>query len=459
MRENKLLKAELHAALDGPELQATLCRLYGADAVDAQLERYRNVVNKFEELLGKDAEGANGTGSAQLVGARLFRAPGRIEIGGNHTDHQHGQVLAAAIDLDAIGVAAASGDDWIRIYSEGFGWIEVDLSGVGAKDAAGSATFAPGTPEALVFGVAAELQKYGYESGGFRAYVTSNVPEGAGLSSSAAFEILVGVILSGIYNDGTVSREELAQIAQTAENRYYGKPCGLMDQMAIAMGGICHINFKDPASPDVQKLDVDFPEMGYSICITDTHGSHADHTDDYAAVQTDLQKAASVFGKQVLEDVSRAEVIECSAQIREVGGDRAFLRAMHVAAENERVRREAAALKRKDMQAFLFLVRRSGDSSYKLLQNVYTDRTPEKQELAVALAVSEAVLINNHTTGGVLDAAASSACRVHGGGFAGTIEAFVPEEEADDYKAAMDDAFGEGSCFVVRICPEGGMEV
>jgi galactokinase len=232
-----------------------------------------------------------------------------------------------------------------------------------------------------------------------------------------------------------------------------------MDQMAIAMGGICHIDFKDPASPDVQKLDVDFPEMGYSICITDTHGSHAEHTDDYADVQTDLQKAASVFGKQVLEDVSRAEVIECSAQIREVGGDRAFLRAMHVAAENERVRREAEALKRKDMQAFLFLVRRSGDSSYKLLQNVYTDRTPGKQELAVALSVSEAVLINNHTTGGVLDAAASSACRVHGGGFAGTIEAFVPEEEADDYKAAMDEVFGEGSCFLVRICPEGGMEV
>lgn len=449
MREDKLQKAELHAALDGPELRATLERLYGVDAVDAQLARYRDAVIRFEELFG----------GMPLDGVRLFRAPGRIEIGGNHTDHQHGQVLAAAIDLDAIGVAAASGDDWIRFYSEGFGWIEVDLNGVVGDGTAGSGAFAPGTPEALVYGVAAELQKQGYEISGFRAYVTSNVPEGAGLSSSAAFEILVGVILSGICNDGTVSREELAHIAQNAENCYYGKPCGLMDQMAIAMGGICHINFKNPASPDVQKLDVDFPEMGYSICITDTHGSHAEHTDDYAAVQTDLQKAASVFGKQVLGDVSRAEVIECSAQIREVGGDRAFLRAMHVAAENERVRREAEALKRKDMQAFLFLVRRSGDSSYKLLQNVYTDRTPEKQELAVALAVSEAVLINNHTEGGVLDAAASSACRVHGGGFAGTIEAFVPEEEAGDYKAAMDEVFGEGSCFFVKICPEGGMEV
>lgn len=459
MREDKLQKTELCGVLDGPELRATLCRLYGADAVDAQLARYRDAVIRFEELFGKGAEGANGPGSTPLDGARLFRAPGRIEIGGNHTDHQHGQVLAAAIDLDAIGVAAASGDDQVRIYSEGFGWIEVDLSGVGGDGTASGGAFAPGTPEALVYGVAAELQKQGYEISGFRAYVTSNVPEGAGLSSSAAFEILVGVILSGICNDGTVSREELAHIAQNAENCYYGKPCGLMDQMAIAMGGICHINFKDPASPDVQKLDVDFPEMGYSICITDTHGSHAEHTDDYAAVQTDLQKAASVFGKQVMGDVSRAEVIEYSAQIREVGGDRAFLRAMHVAAENERVRREADALKRKDMQAFLFLVRRSGDSSYKLLQNVYTDRTPEKQELAVALAVSEAVLINNHTAGGVLDAAASSACRVHGGGFAGTIEAFVPEEEAGDYKAAMDEVFGEGSCFFVKICPEGGMEV
>ena len=449
MKEDKLLKAEL-------------CRLYGADAVDTQLARYCNAVARFEELFGCGAEDAGCDGSTPTGGARLFRAPGRIEIGGNHTDHQHGQVLAAAIDLDAIGVAAASGDDQIRIYSEGFGWIEVELTGAGgdaANDTTGSNAFAPGTPEALVYGVAAELQKHGYEIGGFRAYVTSNVPEGAGLSSSAAFEILIGVMLSGLYNDGTVSRAELAQIAQKAENNYYGKPCGLMDQMTIAMGGVCHIDFSNPAAPDVEKLDVDFPEMGYSICITDTHGSHAEHTDDYAAVQTDLQKAASVFGKEVLEGVSRADVIERAAQIREVGGDRAFLRAMHVAAENERVRREAEALKRKDMRAFLFLLRRSGDSSYKLLQNVYAESTPGKQELAVALSISEAVLINNFGAGSVMEVAAKSGCRVHGGGFAGTIEAFVPEEEAEDYRGAMDEVFGEGSCFEVRICPEGGMEV
>ena len=400
-------------------------QLYGADAAGAQRERYRNAVIRFAELFGGGAEEP-----------RIFRAPGRIEIGGNHTDHQHGQVLAAAIDLDMVAVAATSeGDDRCRIYSEGFGWIGTDQA-------------EPGTPGAMVRGMAEEMRAHGYGTGGFHAYVTSKIPEGSGMSSSAAFEVLIGMILSGLFNDGVVPAVEIARMAQTAENRYYGKPCGLMDQMASAVGGLCHIDFKDPASPEVNKLDADFHEMGYAVCITDTHGSHADHTEDYAAVQAELAKAAGVFGKQVLEGVDPQEVVAQASAIREAGGDRAFLRAMHVAAENERVLLETDALKRKDMTAFLDCVRQSGDSSYKLLQNVYADRSSDRQELAVALAVSEAVL-----------GRAKAACRVHGGGFGGTIQAFVPEQDVSRYRAGMDALFGDGSCLSVRICPEGCMEV
>ena len=399
-------------------------QLYGSDAADVQRVRYKNAAARFAELFG-EADGK----------PRVFRAPGRIEIGGNHTDHQHGQVLAAAIDLDMAAVAAAAADDSIRIYSEGFGWIETDRAQTG-------------TPGAMVHGMVEELRLRGYETGGFHAYVASNVPEGSGLSSSAAFEVLIGVILNGLFYDGTIPPAEIACVAQAAENTYYGKPCGLMDQMASAVGGLCHIDFTDPASPTVEKLDTDFQKLGYAVCITDTHGSHADHTEDYAAIQTELAKAADVFGKQVLEDVSLQEVIAKASAIREAGGDRAFLRAMHVVAENERVLQETEALKRRDMAAFLDTVRRSGDSSYKLLQNVHVERTPGQQELAVALAVSEAVL-----------GSTDSACRVHGGGFAGTIQAFVPKQEKESYRAAMDSIFGEGSCLTVRICPEGAVEV
>ena len=423
------------------DLRNKLSRLYGADAVENQSERYAAAARRFEEEFGENI------GELSLGEPRVFRAPGRIEIGGNHTDHQHGQVLAAAIDRDVIAVAAASEDTAVRIYSEGFGWIETDLGAPGDTGGGKADACAPGTAEALVYGVAAEMQKRGYKVGGFRSYATSNVPEGGGLSSSAAFEILIGEILSGLYNGGAVPPEDLAHMAQASENNYYGKPCGLMDQMASAMGGLCRIDFSNPATPVVEKLDVDFSSMGYSICITDTHGSHAEFTDDYAAVQTDLAAAASVCGKDVLEGVSLDDVIARAADIREAGGDRAFLRAMHVAAENARVLEEADALKRGDMPAFLDLVRRSGDSSYKLLQNVHVDRTPERQEVAVALAISEAVLGRD------------GACRVHGGGFAGTMIAFVPEGKAEKYRAAMNEVFGEGSCFIVRICPEGGMEV
>ena len=416
--------------IDQNRLQKTIEKIYGGDAVDAQRARYDQLLVRFAEKYG-------------TCEPRLFRAPGRTEIGGNHTDHQHGQVLAAAIDLDIAAAAAPCNDALIRIFSEGFGSIEIDLEGP-RQD--GEKAAEKGTAAALVRGVAEELKQRGYRVGGFCGYAVSNIPQGAGLSSSAAFEVLIGVILSGLYNDGAVPPEEIAQIAQTAENCYYGKPCGLMDQMTCAMGGLCRIDFSDPASPTVEKLEADFRKMGYSICITNTHGSHAAFTEDYAAVQTDLAKAAGVFGKSVLEGVSPEEVIKHAAGIRQAGGDRAFLRAMHVAAENQRVALEAAALKEGNMPVFLELVRKSGDSSYKLLQNVHVDRMPQRQELAVALAVSEAVLQD----------ADESACRVHGGGFAGTIQAFVPEEYSNQYRASMDALFGEGSCSFIRICSAGG---
>ena len=444
-------------------LGSILLKLYGPDAVRTQAERYGQAVKCFWRLFGKNR--------AMTAGEKvhIFRAPGRTEIGGNHTDHQHGQVLAAAIDKDILAVAAETTDTKIRIFSEGFGWTEVDLrpwilqsshassnpaGAVPEYDStnadAGTVSVLPekGTTAALIQGMVDGMKKAGYQIGGFCAFLTSNVPGGAGLSSSAAFETLIGTILNGMFNSGVASAEEIAHMAQRAENQYYGKPCGLMDQMACNMGGLCHMNFSNPAMPEIQKLDVDLTQLGYSICITDTHGSHADFTDDYAAVQTDLAAAAGVFWKSVLADVSLEEGGAHSKQIREAGGDRAFLRAMHVAAENQRVADEASALQRRDIAAFLDLVRESGDSSYKLLQNVHVDRMPERQELAVALAISEAFL---KKSGGV--------CRVHGGGFAGTIQAFVPDEAEEAYRAAMDEAFGAGSCFVIRVCPYGGMQI
>lgn len=422
----------MNCLMEQNRFRKTIETIYGEGAADAQMKRYGQVLSRFAEEFGAREP-------------RIFRAPGRTEIGGNHTDHQHGQVLAAAIDLDAVAAAAPTGDGKICVFSEGFGKIELDLGQPYTDELKRAET---GTAAALVRGVAEELKKQDWRAGGFCAYVTSDVPEGSGLSSSAAFEVLIGVIISGLFHGGSIPSETIAHAAQAAENNYYGKPCGLMDQMACAAGGLCRMDFRDPESPAVEKLVVDFRELGYNICITNTRGSHAEHTDDYAAVRTELASAASVFGKDVLEGVTSEDVIGRAAAIRKAGGDRAFLRAMHVAAENDRVRRETEALKRRDMAAFLDLVRQSGDSSYKLLQNVHTSGDPRKQELAVALAVSEAVL----GTG-------DSACRIHGGGFAGTIQAFVPLQKTDQYITAMNELFGEGSCRTVRICPEGGMQL
>lgn len=374
----------------------------------------------------------------------LFTASGRTELGGNHTDHQDGQVLAAAVDLQIMAAVSKAGDSGagddicgdktIEIYSEGFGLIKMDVSDLSIRDDE------KGTTAALVRGVLAGLAEQGFNVGGFKAYIVSEIPAGSGLSSSAAFEILIGRIQSGLYNDNSVSYVELAKIGQFAENEYFGKPCGLMDQLACASDSIVYIDFAYDGCPIIEEIDFDLEAHGYKLCITGTGGSHTDLTDEYAAVPAEMKAVAEIFGRDKLRGISAEQLLEKSSDIRKKAGDRALLRALHFARETERAKAEAEALKEADMEEFLRLVKESGDSSYKLLQNIYaaTDKSGD-QPIAVGLAVSEMVLGED------------GVCRVHGGGFAGTIQAFVKIEAVDRYREAMDKLFGDGACQVLRV--------
>ena len=373
--------------------------------------------------------------------AEIFSAPGRSEVGGNHTDHQHGEVLAASINLDTIGIVRQTEDNQIRIISDDYDEVVVSLDDIGCKDEEKETT------TALIKGVVAGFMERGYNVGGFRAYATSDVLIGAGLSSSAAFETLIGTILSGLYNDMSISAIEIAIIGQYAENVYFGKPCGLMDQMACSVGNLVHIDFKDPKKPEVEKLDFNMSEYGYSLCITDTKGSHADLTDEYAAVPREMKNIAKYFGKEVLRDVEYLSVLKAIPELREKYGDRSVLRALHFFHENERVQKEVNALKNKDITLFLENVKASGDSSFKYLQNVYSGSDIENQNISIALLMSDISLKEEGVS------------RVHGGGFAGTIQAFVKNEYVESYKILMDNVFGEGSCKDLRIRKYGGMKV
>ena len=373
--------------------------------------------------------------------AEIFSAPGRSEVGGNHTDHQHGEVLAASINLDTIGIVRQTEDNQIRIISDDYDEVIVSLDDIGCKDEEKETT------TALIKGVVAGFMERGYNVGGFRAYATSDVLIGAGLSSSAAFETLIGTILSGLYNDMSISAIEIAIIGQYAENVYFGKPCGLMDQMACSVGNLVHIDFKDPKKPEVEKLDFNMSEYGYSLCITDTKGSHADLTDEYAAVPMEMKNIAKHFGKEVLRDVEYLSVLKAIPELREKYGDRSVLRALHFFHENERVQKEVNALKNKDITLFLENVKASGDSSFKYLQNVYSGSDIENQNISIALLMSDISLKEEGVS------------RVHGGGFAGTIQAFVKNEYVESYKILMDNVLGEGSCKDLRIRKYGGMKV
>lgn len=396
--------------------------------LSTQKDRYINALNEYKKLFTEELDG-------------IYSAPGRSEIGGNHTDHQHGETLAASINDDAIAMVKSTDKNVVNVLSEGYDMITIDLNDIDKKDSE------EGTTIALIKGVIKGVKDHGYNIGGFNAYITSNVLSGSGLSSSAAFETLIGTILSGLYNDMKIPAVEIAIIGQYAENYYFGKPCGLLDQTASSVGGLCHMDFINPKEPAVTKVDFDMESYGYSLCITDTKGSHADLTDDYAAVPKEMKEVASFFGKEVLIEVDEADVIKNAAAIREKYSDRAFLRAIHFYEENKRVNQEVEALKTGDIDTFLKTVNASGNSSYKYLQNVYTNHDVEHQNVSVALMLSELFLGNN------------GVARVHGGGFAGTIQAFVKNEAVADYKKKMDIVFGDGACNVLKIRKYGGMKV
>ncbi len=371
----------------------------------------------------------------------IYSAPGRTEVGGNHTDHQHGCVLAASINLDAIAIVAPTDEPTVRLKSDDYDMITVSLENLSADESE------EGTTLALVKGVLSYLREHGYKLGGFDAFVTSDVLIGAGLSSSAAFETIVGTIISGLYNDMTISPVEIAIAGQFAENVYFGKPCGLMDQMASSVGSLVAIDFNNPAEPIVEKVEFDLDACGYSLCIVDTKGSHADLTPEYAAIPVEMKQVAAFFNKDVLRDISLSDLYKNASAIREACGDRALLRAIHFVNENVRAQAEAAALKANDVDAFLSIVAESGRSSFEYLQNVYVSADTSHQNMSVALAVTDTFLGANGTT------------RVHGGGFAGTIQAFVKNDSVAEYKDLIDSIFGKDSCHVLKIRKYGGMKV
>ena len=398
--------------------------------VAKETARYLSALREFIALYG-DRE------------ARLFSVPGRTEVMGNHTDHNGGCVLAGGVNLDIIAVASPTEDGIIRLKSEGY-----DEDCVALADCDEPARFSHYTSAALIAGTVAGFRTRGYAVGGFVAYTQSCVLKGSGLSSSAAFEVMVGNILSHLYAGGSVPKEVLAKVAQGAERDYFGKPCGLMDQMACALGGFVFMDFADAEAPMIEKLSFSLQDAGLALCILNTGGNHADLNADYAAVPADMKRVANYFGKEVLRGVSEAELIANAPLLRQTVGDRALLRALHFVRENERVQQTAKALKRGDVNSFLQFVIASGNSSYKYLQNVYTVKNTEEQGLSLALAISDGLLSER-----------GCAYRVHGGGFAGTTQAFVPSELAEDYRMITDSVFGEGACMMLSIRPVGATEI
>lgn len=420
----------LKSNLDSGACDARLLEVYlGKTAVEFQRQRISKIIDEFVKLFGESDS------------IELFSAPGRTEVGGNHTDHNHGKVLAASVDLDTVAAAAKRDDGIIVEKSLNFDAVEVNTADLNVH------TEEFGKPAGLIRGMCAGFVKYGYKTGGFNAASMSRVLSGSGLSSSAAYEVLIGTILNHLYNDGEVSAVDIAKIAQFAENEYFGKPCGLMDQMASSVGSFITIDFKNPAEPIIKKVNFDFASCGHALCIVDTGGDHADLTADYAAVRGEMEQAAAVFGKKVLRDVDEDEFMNGISLVREKAGDRAVLRAMHFFSENKRAAAEVKALENGDFERFKELVTESGRSSFMYNQNVFTPKDVEHQGVSLALAMCEKLL------GG------KGAWRVHGGGFAGTVQAFVPAEILDDFCEKIESVFSKGSCHVLSIRPFGGIKL
>ena len=411
------------------KLDARFTALYGENRTEEQRSRWSRAIEAFETLWGERD-------------VRLFSVPGRSEISGNHTDHNCGCVLAAAVDRDIIAVVSENSDDVVRVKSEGFEPDTVVLRGTR------SAQEAPFTSAALIRGICDGLLRRGHAACGFDAYTTSDVMKGSGLSSSAAFEVMIAEIENVLANGSMLQPAELAIIGQYAENEYFGKPSGLMDQTACAVGSFIFIDFEKPAEAKIEKLPFDLQKAGYTLCVTDTGGNHADLNEDYASVPQEMKAVAATFGRDVLRGLDAETVLSRAATLREKTGDRAILRALHFFNENDRVIRQKAALEDGDIDTFLSLVSESGRSSFMYLQNVYTVKNVREQGLSLALAVSDQLLRGK-----------KAAFRVHGGGFAGTIQAFVPTEDTEMYRKGMERVFGEGSCHVLRIRAEGATEL
>ena len=413
--------------LETPETERRLAELYGQneETVRYQKERYASLLRSYGKIFGDREE------------IFLISAPGRTEIGGNHTDHNHGRVLAAAVNLDTLCAVTPREDLKVRFHSEGYEPIEMDLTDLSPR------TEEEGTTDALIRGVAAGMKEAGYRIGGFDAAVTSTVAGGSGLSSSAALEVMLTGVLDALYNRFDMPFVLRAQISQRAENVYFGKPSGLLDQMASAAGGLVTVDFRDPDKPEVTPLQFDFAKKGYALVVVATGGSHADLTDQYSAIPAEMRAAARCCGREVLRDVTRDQLLGNAGRIRKEAGERALMRAFHFVDEDGRVPRQVEALRENRMEDFLHLIIESGYSSFMYLQNVYAPETD--QSLSLALCMAENMLKQD------------GAWRIHGGGFAGTTLNFVPLDKADDFVATMNSVFGEKACKVLNIRPEGAV--
>ncbi len=407
------------------EFKERLIKLYGSNSlvINYQEKRYFYLISKFEKLFGTE----------ELT---FVSTPGRTELSGNHTDHNNGIVLAASINLDSIAACSANTTDVVSINSESYDeLIEVDLNQLSPK------TNEEGTTSALVRGIASRFKDLGYKIGGFNAVITSNVLQGSGLSSSASIEVLIGTILNVLYNDSQIQPEALAQIGQYSENVFFGKPCGLMDQMACAIGGIVKIDFEDNANPKFEKIDFSFDEFGYQLLVVDCGEGHDNLTDEYASIPAEMKSVAKIFGKDVLRKLDLESLNNNIKELREKVGDRSVLRALHFFKENERVEKQYNALKTKNIDEFLNLANESGNSSLKYLQNIFPTSNPGNQPISLAISITEDII---HNIG-------FGACRVHGGGFAGTIQVFIPNNSVSDYTKIVEAVFGKNSVKPLEI--------
>lgn len=422
---------ELKSLITSGHFDSKFCVLYDKGAIVSQKERYLLALSNFASIFGDERD------------VNIYSVSGRSELAGNHTDHNCGKVIAASINLDIIAVVAKNSENKINLKSEGYNMLSIDYNNYSTPD---ERHF--GTSASLIAGMCAGFLGKGYSIGGFDAYCTSSVLRGSGLSSSAAFEDMIGNILSHEYNDGKVSNVEIAQLAQYAENVFFGKPCGLMDQVACAYGGIVAIDFEDTKTPKIEQIDFDLTKAGYNLCIVDTGGNHADLTDDYASVPTEMKAVAGLLGFSHLRPASEAALIANAKEIREKCGDRALMRAIHFMRENARVDEMKQALDRNDINAYFRGVLESGKSSFNYLQNVYTTQNVAEQGLSLALCLTDGFMKGKE-----------GAFRVHGGGFAGTIQAYIRENDVEEYRALMDSVFGEGACLVLRVRQDGAIKV